>query len=101
MEFYAVIQSLVLSVSLAVVISAICSLCEAVLYSISVSQVEMLKKSGHASAEHLQNLKSDIDEPITALLTLNTIAHTIGAWPRNVKNSAWCGTNSAARPVRG
>ena len=73
------IQTLVLSVSLAVVVSAICSLCEAVLYSITTSQVEMLKRGGHTTAEHLQNLKSDIDEPITALLTLNTVANTIGA----------------------
>jgi len=74
-----VVNTLILSVSLAVVISAICSLCEAVLYSITVSQVEMLKKNGHRSTEYLQTLKSDIDEPITALLTLNTIATTIGA----------------------
>lgn len=73
------IQSLVISVALALVVSAICSLCEAVLYSISSSQVEMLKKTGHAAGEHLHNLKSDIDEPITAILTLNTIANTIGA----------------------
>lgn len=72
-------QTLVISVSLAVVVSAICSLCEAVLYSITSSQVEMLKKGGHATAEHLQDLKADIDEPITAVLTLNTIANTIGA----------------------
>jgi CBS domain containing-hemolysin-like protein len=39
----------------------------------------MLKKSGHSSAEHLQNLRSDIEKPITAILTLNTIANTIGA----------------------
>jgi CBS domain containing-hemolysin-like protein len=76
---FVVIQTLVISVTLAVVVSAICSLCEAVLYSISASQVEMLKRSGHSSAEHLQNLRADIDEPITALLTLNTIANTIGA----------------------
>jgi CBS domain containing-hemolysin-like protein len=66
-------------VSLAIVVSALCSICEAVLYSVSASQVEMLKRSGHTSAEHLQNLRADIDEPITALLTLNTIANTIGA----------------------
>ncbi|MFT5730532.1 MAG: CBS domain containing-hemolysin-like protein [Desulforhopalus sp.] len=39
----------------------------------------MLKKSGNAAAEHLQHLRSDIDEPITAILTLNTIANTVGA----------------------
>jgi CBS domain containing-hemolysin-like protein len=74
-----VIQTLVVSVSLAVVVSAICSLCEAVLYSITGSQLEMLKKGGHATAEHLQNFKADIDEPITAVLILNTIATTIGS----------------------
>ena len=65
--------------TLAVLVSALCSLCEAVLYSLTASQVEMLKKSGHGAAEHLQNLRADIDEPITAILTLNTIANTIGA----------------------
>jgi len=39
----------------------------------------MLKKSGHSSANLLQNLRADIDEPITAILTLNTIANTVGA----------------------
>lgn len=72
-------QTLLISVSLAIVVSALCSVCEAVLYSVSSSQVEMLKKSGHSTAEQLQRLKADIDEPITAILTLNTIANTIGA----------------------
>jgi CBS domain containing-hemolysin-like protein len=39
----------------------------------------MLKKQGHSSAPLLQELREDIEEPITAILTLNTIAHTIGA----------------------
>ncbi len=74
-----VLQTLIISVSLAITISALCSVCEAVLYSVSASQVEMLKKSGSKSAYTLQNLRADIDEPITAILTLNTIANTIGA----------------------
>lgn len=73
------LHTLVTAVTLAIVISALCSLCEAVLYSVSASQIEMLKKSGHSSAQILQNLRADIDEPITAILTLNTIANTIGA----------------------
>lgn len=71
--------TLILAVGLAVAISAFCSILEAVLYSISSSQVEMLKKQGHRSASLLQELREDIDEPITAILTLNTIAHTTGA----------------------
>lgn len=73
------LQTLIISVSLAIVVSALCSVCEAVLYSISTSQVEMLRKNGFAGAKHLQTLRSDIEEPITAILTLNTIANTIGA----------------------
>ncbi len=73
------LHTLIISVTLAITVSALCSVCEAVLYSITSSQVEMLKKSGHPAAEHLQNLRADIDEPITAILTLNTIANTIGA----------------------
>jgi CBS domain containing-hemolysin-like protein len=74
-----VLQTLVISVILAITVSALCSICEAVLYSISASQVEMLKKSGDQTAIHLQKLRADIDEPITAILTLNTIANTVGA----------------------
>ncbi|CAG37334.1 hemolysin family protein [Desulfotalea psychrophila] len=72
-------QTLIVAVSLAIFISAICSLCEAVLYTLTASQVEMLKKSGSPAGEQLQQMRADIDEPITAILTLNTIAHTIGA----------------------
>lgn len=73
------LQTLFISVILAITVSAICSICEAVLYSVSASQVEMLKKNGHQTAFHLQKLRADIDEPITAILTLNTIANTVGA----------------------
>ncbi len=73
------IETLVTSVTIAVVVSFCCSLCEAVLHSISAIQVEMLKKNGRAAAEHLQHLRTDIDKPITAILTLNTFANTIGA----------------------
>ena len=73
------LQTLIISVSLAIVVSALCSVCEAVLYSLTTSQVEMLRKSGTRSGSALHELKSDIDEPITAILTLNTIANTVGA----------------------
>lgn len=71
--------TLIIAIALAVTVSAFCSILEAVLYSISSSQVEMLKKQGHNSASLLQELREDIDESITAILTLNTIAHTVGA----------------------
>ncbi len=73
------LHTLIISIALAITVSALCSICEAVLYTVTASQVEMLRKNGHAAAEHLQNLRSDIEQPITAILTLNTIANTIGA----------------------
>ena len=73
------LQTLVISVGLAIVISSLCSVCEAVLYSLSSSQVEMLRKTGAKSGAILANLKADMDEPITAILTLNTFANTVGA----------------------
>lgn len=73
------LQTLIISVTLAIVISALCSICEAVLYSLTTSQVEMLRKTGSRSGHSLHDFKTDIDEPITAILTLNTIANTVGA----------------------
>ncbi len=74
-----VLNTFISAVLLAIVVSALCSVCEAALYSITTSQVEMLKKQGHSSADILTGLQRDIDEPITAILTLNTIANTVGA----------------------
>jgi len=73
------LQTLVISVSLAIIVSALCSVCEAVLYSLTTSQVEMLRKTGSKAGSILHSLRGDIDEPITAILTLNTIANTVGA----------------------
>lgn len=73
------LSTLITAVILAVIVSAFCSVCEAALYSITTSQVELLKKTGHSAGKILKNLRGDIDEPITAILTLNTIANTVGA----------------------
>lgn len=59
--------------------SFLCSLFEAVLYSVTPSQVEVLKKSGSKGAIKLAELRDDVEEPIAAILTVNTIAHTIGS----------------------
>ncbi len=73
------ISTLVTAILLALIISFCCSLFEAILLSISPSQVEMLKKKGFSSAILLTDLRADINRPITAILTMNTIAHTVGA----------------------
>lgn len=73
------LQTFITAVISAICLSALCSLCEAVLYSVTASQLELLRKSGNSAAKTLQDLRFDINEPITAILTLNTIANTVGA----------------------
>ena len=69
----------VLAVGSALIISAACSLLESVLLSLSAPQVEMMSESHPTKAESLKQFKENIDQPITAILTLNTLSHTIGA----------------------
>ncbi|MDZ7717277.1 MAG: hemolysin family protein [Balneolaceae bacterium] len=65
--------------ALAIGVSFLCSILEAVLLSITPSYIAVLEKQGHASGNILRSLKKDIDRPLSAILSLNTIAHTIGA----------------------
>ena len=71
--------TLLVAVLAAVLVSAFCSLSEAALYSVSWSWIERLRKEGRASGELLYTLRSNVEKPITAILTLNTIANTAGA----------------------
>lgn len=59
--------------------SFMCSLWEAGLLSSSSSYVETLANEGSNSAKIMKKLKDNVDRPIAAILTLNTLAHTIGA----------------------
>lgn len=70
---------LILTVILVVAVSAMCSLFEAVLYSVPASRVEALSRSGRPSGTILRRLREKVDEPITAILSLNTIANTGGS----------------------
>lgn len=73
------VTQLILATGIAVIISALCSIIEAVLYSVPQSQVEVMARSGKKSGPVLKHLKKDIQRPITAILTLNTMANTMGA----------------------
>lgn len=59
--------------------SFLCSILEAVLLSITPTFLNVKKSEGKAYAEDLEALKKDVDRPLIAILTLNTIAHTVGA----------------------
>lgn len=60
-------------------ISFLCSILEAVLLSTPVSFISMKESEKARYAPLLRKLKQDIDRPISAILSLNTIAHTVGA----------------------
>ena len=59
--------------------SFLCSILEAVLLSITPTFINVKKREGKAYAATLEELKKDVDKPLIAILTLNTIAHTVGA----------------------
>ena len=63
----------------ALVFSFLCSIAEAVLLSVTAPYVVVLEKQGKPYGPLLRQLKSNINKPLAAILTLNTIAHTIGA----------------------
>lgn len=73
------ILQLCLSVGLAIIISALCSICEAAFYSLPMSHIEITSHSHKRIGRILMEMKKDIHRPITAVLTLNTIANTAGA----------------------
>jgi CBS domain containing-hemolysin-like protein len=64
---------------LALSVSFLCSVAEAVLLSVSLSFVKTRKDEGRKSAGLLMKFKEDIDRPLSSILSLNTIAHTVGA----------------------
>ena len=70
---------LVVYVLLAIGVSFMCSILEAVLLSVTPSYVALLEKQGHRAAPRLRALKANIDQPLAAILSLNTVAHTVGA----------------------
>ena len=70
---------LVSAVTVALVVSFLCSIFESVLLSIRPAQVELLASAGRRSGHLLRGFKRNIDVPIAAILIVNTIAHTIGA----------------------
>lgn len=64
---------------LAVFVSFLCSIMEAVLLTTPLSFVTMKENQGVKAASYLRKHKENIDKPLSAILSLNTVANTIGA----------------------
>ena len=92
---------LVVFVLLALIVSFLCSVAEAVLLSITPSYIARLREVKPKLAKLLKRLKQDnVDQSLAAILTLNTIAHTVGAVGSGAKaavvfGSVWVGMFSA------
>ena len=65
--------------TIALGVSFLCSILEAVLLSVTPSHVARLEHERPAIGRRLNRLKTQIDRPLAAILSLNTIAHTVGA----------------------
>lgn len=63
----------------ALIISFLCSIMEAVLLSVPISYLKSKAKNGSKSIISMIGYKDDVDKPLSAILSLNTVAHTVGA----------------------
>ena len=70
---------LIFYLAIALFFSFACSLLESMLLSVRPSYAEVLKKKSPKLGRRLEDLKQNIDRPLAAILSLNTIAHTVGA----------------------
>lgn len=70
---------LLLYLFLALGVSFLCSLLESVILSVTPSHVNLMIKRRQRGGKLLKSLKADMDRTLAAILTLNTISHTIGA----------------------
>lgn len=70
---------LIIFFCLAIIVSFACSIFEAVLLSVSQPFVATMKKTSPAVGKRWEQLKLHVDGPLTSILTLNTIAHTVGS----------------------
>ena len=64
---------------LALCVSFLCSLLESIILSITHSHVAVLAKTGSQAGRLLENMKENINKPLAAILTVNTVANVVGA----------------------
>lgn len=70
---------LIVYVTIALGFSFLCSILEAVLLSVSPSYIASIVDERPKVAAVMRKLKEDVDRPLAAVLSLNTVAHTVGA----------------------
>ena len=88
----------------AMAVSFICSVLESVLMSTSLSYINLREEEGYAPAKLMSSYKEDTSRPLAAILSLNTIANTIGAAGVGMQvtavfGSKWFGLMSALTTI--
>ncbi len=83
---------LIVYISVALGFSFLCSVLEATLLSVTPAYVASAVETRPKIGEALQRLKANIDRPLSAILSLNTIANTIGAVGAGAEASAYFGS---------
>lgn len=96
--------------------SFLCSVLEAVLLSTPMSFITMKESQGNKTASLMKDYKDNVDRPVGAILSLNTIAHTIGSAGVGAESikllaknilassqpcshcSSWCSLKSSRKP---
>ena len=84
---------------LALFLSFLCSLLEAVLLSTPASYSSILSKQNNSQGERLERFKDNINRPLAAILTLNTFAHTLGAAGVGAQTLELYGESSTEREI--
>jgi len=73
------LAQLLIIVGVALAVSFLCSILEAIILSVTHGYVHVLKEQGSKAGGFLERMQNRIDEPIAAILALNTLANTFGA----------------------
>jgi len=69
---------LLIYLAIAIGVSFLCSILEAVLLSITPGYVEQVMATKPHAGKHLAKVKKHLDESLSSILILNTFAHTMG-----------------------
>ncbi len=64
---------------IAILLSFLCSLLEAVILSSTAAHIAVMEQSGNKAGARLRKMKENINHPLSAILTVNTVANTVGA----------------------
>ena len=70
---------MIITVILVVLVSALCSITEAMLYSLPMTHIEKMREDGNQAGLLLYDMRTNVDKPLSAVLTLNSLANTAGA----------------------